>query len=168
MRASPAVRLLTVAALAVATLAVPAAQAKPKAATSPGFTLPTARGSVCLDSLRGKVVLVDFWASWCGPCHRSFPWMAAMQQKYGARGFEVVAVNLDKTRDAAAGFLAEVSAPFTVAYDPAGRVASAWHVQGMPTTVLVGRDGAVLEQHVGFDDARAACTESLIQEACTR
>ncbi len=168
MRVPPAVRILGLAALLAAAPGLPAAFAKGRAVPAPAFTLPTEKGSVSLDSLRGKVVLVDFWASWCGPCHRSFPWMAEMQQKYGPRGFVVVAVNLDKTRDAAATFLASVPAPFTVAYDPSGHIASAYRVEGMPTSVLVGRDGTVLEKHIGYEPARAAAFESLIQEACTR
>jgi cytochrome c biogenesis protein CcmG/thiol:disulfide interchange protein DsbE len=139
---------------------------EPEAA--PPFTLRTAHGSVSLDSLRGQVVLVDFWASWCGPCHRSFPWLASMHRKYGDHGLRIVAVNLDKDASAAAAFLAGTEAPFTVAYDPAGKVAEAFHVRGMPTSVLVGRDGRVIDSHIGFDPAKAEKFESLIQEACTR
>jgi thiol-disulfide isomerase/thioredoxin len=147
-------------------LAAPlAAAAEHAPAVAPSFTLPTAHTSVSLDSLRGKVVMVDFWASWCGPCHRSFPWMAEMQKKYGPQGLVIVAINLDKTREAAAGFLADAPAPFTVAYDPAGKVASAYHVEGMPTTVLVGRDGRIRSTHIGFEPAKAAAFEAVLQEA---
>jgi thiol-disulfide isomerase/thioredoxin len=67
--------------------------------TAPAFALPTAAGdTVTLDKLRGRIVYVDFWASWCAPCRRSFPWMNEMQQKYGPRGFVVVGVNVDKKR----------------------------------------------------------------------
>ena len=132
---------------------------------APSFTLRTGTTPVSLDSLRGKVVLVDFWASWCGPCHRSFPWMAAMHKKYAEQGLVIVAINLDKTQEAAASFLAEIPAPFTIAYDPQGKSAAAYHVEGMPTTVLVGRDGRILSTHIGFEPAKAAAFESLIQEA---
>ena len=140
-----------------------AAQRAPRQA--PSFTLRTLTSTVSLDSLRGKVVLVDFWASWCGPCHHSFPWMAEMHKKYAEQGLVIVAINLDKTQEAAASFLAELPAPFTIAYDPSGKTATAYQVQGMPTTVLVSRDGRILTTHIGFEPAKAAAFETLIQEA---
>ena len=73
---------------------------------APSFALPTAGGeTIALEKLRGRVVYVDFWASWCGPCRRSFPWMNEMQQKYGARGFTIVGINVDKKRADAERFL---------------------------------------------------------------
>jgi len=91
--------------------------------------------------------------------------MAGLQAKYASQGLAIVAINLDKTREAAESFLHEVPAPFTIAYDPAGRIATAYHVEGMPTTVLVGRDGRILSTHIGFEPAKAAAFETLIQEA---
>jgi len=136
---------------------------------APSFSL-AGRGHdvVVSDSLRGKVVYIDFWASWCGPCRRSFPWLAELQKKYGDRGFTVVAVNLDKTRDAADEFLEKLPAPFTIAYDPDGKAAESFHVSAMPSSFLVGRDGAVIESHTGFDPKRAAAVEKLVAEACAR
>src|SRR4051794_15372512 len=76
---------------------------------APNLSVPMAGGEiVALDKLRGKVVYVDFWASWCGPCRQSFPWMAQMQRKYGASGFDVVAVNVDKRQADAERFLQAV------------------------------------------------------------
>jgi cytochrome c biogenesis protein CcmG/thiol:disulfide interchange protein DsbE len=136
---------------------------------APSFSL-AGRGNdvVASDSLRGKVVYVDFWASWCGPCRRSFPWLAGLQKKYGDQGFAVVAVNLDKTRDAADAFLEKLPAPFAIAYDPDGKAAAAFHVSAMPSSFLVGRDGTVLEAHTGFDPKRAAAIEKLVAEACAK
>ncbi len=151
--------------LMLCALASPLAAAERAPRQAPPFTLHTGNATVSLDSLRGKVVLVDFWASWCGPCHHSFPWLAAMHQKYAEQGLVVVAVNLDRTREAAESFLAEVPAPFTIAYDPSGGTASAYHVEGMPTTVLVGRDGRILSTHIGFELARTTAFETLIQTA---
>jgi thiol-disulfide isomerase/thioredoxin len=139
-----------------------------EATAAPPFTLPTAQGSVSLDSLRAKVVLVDFWASWCGPCKKSFPWMSAMQERYGPQGLVVVAINVDKSRKEADRFLAKHPAPFTVAYDPSGKTAKAFHVWGMPTSFLVGPGRAILASRSGFDPKHAKEVEAMIREACAR
>src|SRR5690242_15795217 len=104
--------LVAFAALALA-LSASVSAASPSPRLAPSFTLPARAGSVSLDSLRGKVVLVDFWASWCAPCRGSFPWLSRMHDRYGADGFAVVAVDLDKDRAAADRFLEEFPAPFT-------------------------------------------------------
>ena len=137
-------------------------------AVAPSFRLPGRGAEVVSDSLRGRVVLVDFWASWCVPCRKSFPWLAAMQEKYGPQGLTVVGVNLDKTRPAADAFLAQVPAPFTLAFDPAGKTAAAWGVKGMPSTFLVARDGTIVHAHVGFDPAKTEPFEKMIEEALAR
>lgn len=132
---------------------------------APSFSLPAVHGQAALDSLRGRVVLVDFWASWCAPCRGSFPWMASLQKRYGPSGLEVVAINVDKERKLADLFLARFPAPFTVAFDPAGTTAQAYGVRAMPTSFLVGRDGQVLMTHPGFDPKKSAAVESRIVEA---
>ena len=103
-----------------------------------------------LTRFRGKVVLVDFWASWCVPCRQSFPWLNAMQSRYADRGLVVVGVNVDAERDAAAAFLRDVPAQFPIVYDPAGAVASRYQVMGMPSSYVFGPDGTLLAQHIGF------------------
>lgn len=147
---------------------VTGAHAAPAPTAAPSFRLPGRGAEVVSDSLLGRVVLVDFWASWCVPCRKSFPWLAAMQEKYGPQGLTVVGVNLDKTRPAADAFLAQVPAPFTLAFDPAGKTAAAWGVKGMPSTFLVGRDGSLLHAHAGFDPAKTGSFEKLIEEALAK
>jgi len=137
------------------------------AVAAPSFNLPMRSGAVALDSLRGKVVLVDFWASWCAPCARSFPWLAALQERYAEAGLVIVAINLDHDRDAADAFLASHPAPFDVAFDPSGKTAEAFKVKGMPSSFLIGPTGAVLYSHVGFDPARAGILEERVRQACT-
>jgi thiol-disulfide isomerase/thioredoxin len=135
---------------------------------APHFALPTRRGAVDSDSLRGRIVYVDFWASWCEPCRRSFPWMASLHERFAPRGLTVVAIDLDKDRDAADKFLAEHPAPFTVAFDPAGHTAEAFHVPAMPSAFLLDRSGKVLHAQAGFSPTQAAALDTLIREACSR
>jgi cytochrome c biogenesis protein CcmG/thiol:disulfide interchange protein DsbE len=135
-------------------------------ATMPRFELPGRAGSVASDSLRGRIVYVDFWASWCDPCRRSFPWLRTMHERYGDRGLTIVAINLDKDRAAADRFLAKFPAPFLLAFDPQGNTAEAFRVQAMPSSFLIGRDGRVLETLAGFDARRAATIEERIRKEC--
>jgi cytochrome c biogenesis protein CcmG/thiol:disulfide interchange protein DsbE len=132
---------------------------------APAFALNTAKGEpVALDKLRGQVVYVDFWASWCGPCKRSFPWMNELAQRYGANGLTVVAVNVDKKRDDADRFLAATPAQFTVVYDAAGATPAAWAVKGMPSSYLIDRSGRVVMVEQGFRDEQKAVVESRIRD----
>ena len=149
-------------------LAAATASAAPAPKRAPSFRLPTSQGVVASDSLRGQVVLLDFWASWCVPCARSFPWMSELQQRRAGDGLAIVAVNLDKSRDLAEAFLAKHPAAFTIAYDPSGGVAQSFKVTGMPSTYLIGRDGTILESHVGFDPKKAARLEARIAQALER
>ncbi len=145
-----------------------AARSHNESAAAPDFTLPTRSGTISLRSLRGKVVYVDFWASWCGPCRESFPWMATMHDKYSTKGLVIVAVNLDKSRDLANQFLETYSAPFHVAFDPAGDIAEAFHVEAMPSSFLVNRTGQIVYTHQGFQDAKAPALEDQIKEALSK
>ncbi len=148
-----------------------AATASPssRAPRSPGpaadFELTTATGKIALHELRGKVVLVDFWASWCVPCRQSFPWLATMAGRYATKDFVIVAINLDKRRDLAEEFLRAFAPRFAVAFDPAGKSAEAYGVAAMPSSYLVGRDGELLDVHAGFDLDDAEAFENQIREA---
>jgi thiol-disulfide isomerase/thioredoxin len=156
--------------LVIAWPALAVASAKPAAlpAMAPSFTLASDAGTVSLDSLRGRAVLVDFWASWCGPCRKSFPWMKTMQDKYGAKGLTIVAINVDKDREAADKFLSEFPTPFVVAYDPDGKVAEQFHVAAMPSSYVIDRDGKIAYAHRGFEPKKAPEMESHIVETLPR
>ncbi|MGL4898539.1 MAG: TlpA family protein disulfide reductase, partial [Shewanella sp.] len=112
--------------------------------------------SVSLNEFKGKVVYVDFWASWCGPCRKSFPWMNAMQQKYQAEGLAVVAINLDTEPELAQTFLQQVPAQFTLRFNPEGDVAKSFDLMGMPSSFVFNRQGQLVQQHVGFYPDNAA------------
>jgi thiol-disulfide isomerase/thioredoxin len=148
-----------------AALEASSAFALDKGAAAPAFDLPGKDGAVQLAKYQGKVVYVDFWASWCGPCRQSFPWMNEMQAKYGAKGLQVVGVNLDAKSDDARRFLAETPARFTIAFDPAGATPRAYGIKGMPSSVLIGPDGKVLYEHAGFKEADRAALEQVIKKA---
>lgn len=131
---------------------------------APNFALPNAQGGVVtLESLRGQVVYVDFWASWCAPCRRSFPWMNEMRQKYGGKGFVIVAVNVDKKRADAEKFLAQIPATFPVVFDEAGTTPDAFGVKGMPSSYLIDTRGNVVFVERGFVDERRAELEDRIK-----
>ncbi len=131
---------------------------------APAFALRDARGDiVSLESLRGQVVYVDFWASWCGPCRRSFPWMNEMQRRYGGQGLAIVAINVDKNPADAARFLERNPAQFAVAYDRAGATPLAYAVRDMPSSYLIDSRGKVVEVEHGFRDERKDALERRIQ-----
>jgi thiol-disulfide isomerase/thioredoxin len=111
--------------------------------------------------VRGKVVYVDFWASWCVPCRLSFPWMKDLQAKYGERGLQVVAINVDRDRAAARKFLEDVHASLPIVYDPAGKLAKLYDLQVMPTSFIYGRDGILRRRRDGFDPGEKQSVESL-------
>lgn len=111
-----------------------------------------------------QVVYVDFWASWCGPCRESFPWMNAMQAKYGTQGLRIVAVNVDQKPDDMKAFLKDFPASFDVVPDPKGEQPKAWGVKGMPTAYLLDAQGVVRKVHQGFKRAQADELEASIRE----
>jgi cytochrome c biogenesis protein CcmG/thiol:disulfide interchange protein DsbE len=106
--------------------------------------------AVDLDGFRGRVVYLDFWASWCTPCRQSFPWMQRMKDLYQRQGLSVVAVDLDRRREDADKFLAKFHPDFDVRFDPEGQMADRFKVHGMPTSVIIDRHGVERFVHIGF------------------
>jgi thiol-disulfide isomerase/thioredoxin len=136
--------------LATTLVAAPASAAD-LGAPAPAFDLAGLDGQVSLARYQGKLVYVDFWASWCGPCRQSFPWMNQMQAKYGAQGLQIIGVNLDAKNADARAFLAATPAQFAIAFDPAGATPKQYGLKGMPSSYLIGRDGKLLMTHMGFN-----------------
>lgn len=126
----------------------------------------TSDGSTTLDlqALRGRVVYLDFWASWCVPCRQSFPWMQAMKDAYERTGLSVVAINLDQQRDDADRFLEKFHPSFEVRFDPQGTLAEQFRVSGMPTSVVIDRHGAVRYTHIGFRAGDSATYEQQLRQ----
>ena len=131
---------------------------------APEFELNGVNTTVKLSDYRGKVVYLDFWASWCEPCKRSFPWMNQLQAQYGRDGFAVVAINIDESADEAARFLQQIPASFDIAYDPSGKTAEAYGLRAMPTSFLIGPDGKLLHSSLGYRAAEKRILENKIRD----
>lgn len=128
-----------------------------------------AGSGIQLADYTGKVVFLDFWASWCGPCRKSFPWMNDMHTKYSDDGLVIVAVNVDNDLAEANRFLSDYPARFQVHFDEDKSFAREYEVVAMPSSFLIGRDGQVVDQHLGFkvlkqDEYEAAIRSALAKE----
>jgi len=135
----------------------------------PDFALRDSSGrTVRLAELKGKVVYLDFWASWCAPCRHTFPWMQKIQQQYQSRGLEVVTINMDENVEDANEFLRDLRPKFTVLFDPNGQVAGAYQLPTMPSSFLITRDGRVASVHSGFREGDDSELEKRIQAALTQ
>ena len=131
---------------------------------APAFELAQADGKpVSLAQLRGNVVYVDFWASWCAPCKRSFPWMNALHDQHRGNGLVIIGINVDKRRSDANRFLRDVPAAFPIVFDTNGATPAAFDVKGMPSSYLIDRNGVVIAVEEGFHDDRAAALENRIR-----
>lgn len=132
---------------------------------APAFELPGPQGMVRLTEPHAKLIYLDYWASWCGPCRQSFPWMNDLQTRYGPQGLRIIAVNLDAKSEDAQRFLARYPANFTLAFDPKGETPRQYGVKGMPTSYILAPDGTVLAKHMGFREADQARLEEQIASA---
>jgi cytochrome c biogenesis protein CcmG, thiol:disulfide interchange protein DsbE len=129
-------------------------RAAPASQPAPAVELSGPGGeSVRLSDLKGKVVLVDFWASWCTPCQASFPVLDALYKQRHGEGLEVLAINVDEQRKQADAFLSKRPHEMPVFFDPQGRAPQAFKVEGMPSSYLVDRRGRIRFRHVGYTSA---------------
>jgi cytochrome c biogenesis protein CcmG/thiol:disulfide interchange protein DsbE len=117
-----------------------------------------------LSTYRGRVVYVDFWAAWCGPCKQSFPWMQTMKDTYDRQGLTVIAINLDLDRADADRFLDRFRPTFEVRFDPKGKLAEFYKLQAMPSSVLIDRHGVTRFKHAGFRPVDGAAYEAQVRE----
>ena len=131
-------------------IALPAL-AGPAGAPAPQFTL-SARGGrdVSLTQYHGQVVMINFWASWCGPCRTEMPLLENIYKKYHKAGFTLLGVNVEPDSKAAEGFLKQTSVSFPVIYDKDSTVSKAYDVSGMPSTVIIDRKGNIRVLHRGY------------------
>jgi cytochrome c biogenesis protein CcmG/thiol:disulfide interchange protein DsbE len=126
---------------------------------------PFAQGAgLDLSAYRGRVVYVDFWASWCGPCKQSFPWLQSMKDRYERQGLTVIAIDLDMDRADADKFLDRFHPTFDVRFDPKGELAEFYRVQAMPSSILIDRHGVTRFEHEGFRPIDSALYEAQVRE----
>jgi thiol-disulfide isomerase/thioredoxin len=118
-----------------------------------------------LSPYKGKVVYLDFWASWSAPCRASFPWMNQLQKDLQTQGLQIVTVNVDVSHAEAQRFIKRYPADFEVIYDPQGKLAEAHHVMGMPSSFLYGRDGKLISSHIGFSNKKTDALRAAIEAA---
>ncbi len=128
------------------------------------FAPTRAASSFDLGSLRGRVVYLDFWASWCAPCRQAFPWMQAIKDAYEGQGLTVVAINVDADRADAEKFLHQFRPTFDVRFDPKGELAEFYKIKGMPSSVLIDRQGVPRFTHIGFRPADGTVYEAQLRE----
>ena len=130
----------------------------------PAINLPDQSGAqVDLADLRGKVVLIDFWASWCGPCKQEMPVLEALHKKYSEDGLVIVGVNIDNQEKKMANFLKSTPVTFRQVRDKKLRVASRYEPPTMPSSYFIGRDGKIRVVHEGFRNKDAAKLEAEIK-----
>jgi cytochrome c biogenesis protein CcmG, thiol:disulfide interchange protein DsbE len=121
--------------------------------------------NVQLAGLKGKVVYLDFWASWCAPCRQTFPWMNDMHAKYGKEGLAIVAVNLDQRKQDMDKFLAKFPAEFTVVLDTQRKVGKLYGIDALPMSFLIDREGVVRARYRGAGEGHAQTAEAGIKSA---
>lgn len=132
---------------------------------APEFVLPVQSGQVVrLSDYHDKVVYLYFWTSWCGTCVQAFPWLNAMQSKYGAEGLQIIAVNLDAKPEDTKNLLVENPANFLIAMDIKASTPAAYKIKALHTSLLVGHGGTVIARQIVVNDTDKGLIESSIRQ----
>lgn len=153
--------------LAVANTAYPALPAA--GSIAPDFVLKSGSGrNIRLSELRGQVVLINFWASWCGPCRQELPLLEKLQQRYRSAGFTLLAISIDDNRKNADAMLGKLGVKLAPLYDTEKRAAKRYDVDTMPATLIVDRDGRVRYVHRGYRSGYETKYDQQVRELLTR
>lgn len=142
---------MAVVAGAAAIMASAAAAGGEASGPAPAFTLSTLSGQQeALSQYKGQVVMVNFWATWCGPCQQEMPLLDQMYKKYKPAGFTLIGVNVDKQEPAVKELLARKPVSFPILLDPANQVSKEYHVDEMPSSIIIDRKGEIRYIHRGY------------------
>jgi len=134
--------------LAVVIPPLSAAELRGKA---PDFTLKSQSGkNIRLSEYRGQVVLLNFWASWCGPCRQEMPLLEAMYKKYGKLGFTILGVNVEQDTSKAKSYLRDIKVSFPILFDTTNTASRLYNVTAMPTSIIIDRSGNMRFLHTGY------------------
>jgi len=159
------VRVVLAACVALAAGLVAAAPAVPSASGAPDFTLPSLDGpNLRLQEQRGQVVMINFWATWCGPCREEMPHLSRLYDKYRPSGFTVFAINIDEEPQKAARLAKQLGMRFPVLLDTDKKVSRLYDLSAMPSTVLIDRDGRVRYLHRGYRSGYEVTYDQQIRE----
>jgi peroxiredoxin len=140
-----------IAGLTALLIALPLFAAVDTNSPAPDFTLNAQSGKpVELTQFKGQVVMLNFWASWCGPCRHEMPLLDSIYKKYGTLGFTMIGVNVEPDSKAANDWLKQTPVTFPILYDTDSKVSKLYGVSGMPSTVIVDRKGTVRMIHRGY------------------
>lgn len=135
-----------------------------RGSTNSGFRLATLEGdTVSLSDLRGKVVLIDFWATWCAPCRAYIPYLIEFHKKYQNEGLVILGISADNG-EALRSFKTAQGIPYQILQDPTGEISSQYGVVGIPTTIIYNRAGKTVKKVVGFNETKMAEEEEEIKE----
>lgn len=151
----------------VTLLAVPVSQAAMPAVggVAPDFTLKSNSGkNLKLSEFRGQVVMINFWATWCGPCRQEMPLLNRIQEQYRKAGFILLGVNIDDRPEAAQAMAKNLGVNFPILFDTEKRVSRFYDVNAMPSTLLVDRDGKVRYVHLGYRPGYETRYEAQVRE----
>ncbi len=125
--------------------------------SAPLFTgTSTDNSTLSLDAFKGKVVILDFWASWCKPCRKELPFLKELYNQYNRKGLEIIGINLDSSKERMDNFFKQsgLSLPFSTIMDPKSKIPPLYKLNGMPTTVFIDKKGIIRFRHLGFSDSR--------------
>ena len=155
-------QLITAALLAVLSVGV---YAKDLSGPAPDFALKNLKGeTVKLSDYKGKVVMINFWASWCTPCRQEMPLLETMSKDLSKAGFVLLGVNLDEDSDDAKDFLSSTPVSFPILLDPTGGVAEKYKNEAMPSSYFVDREGNLAHLHKGYRKGEEADYEKVIKK----
>lgn len=133
---------------------------------APSFSAPSldGGGNLSLSAYRGKVVYLDFWASWCAPCLTSLPLLEELRGEFSSKDFQILAVNVDQDPAKARKFLERISVHYPSATDPAGRIPESFGIETMPTSFIIDRNGVIRHVQNGFHKSEVDALRSRIQK----